>query len=108
PVLPVPCHPPPRGRRAGCDHPAGTGGLPVLAAHRGILGGHPGAVAVDDPGVPQSLPPPQLAPGLTAGAAIYVEELPFHHDEIARFIPGYVMTQLESGEALAKIPHPRA
>ena len=44
-------------------------------------------------------------PGLAAGATIYVEELPFHHDEIARFIPEYVMAQLESGEALAKIPH---
>lgn len=26
-------------------------------------------------------------PGLAAAATIYVEELPFHHDEIARFIP---------------------
>ena len=43
--------------------------------------------------------------GLTASATIYVEELPFHHDQIARFIPEYVMAQLESGEALAKIPH---
>ena len=45
-------------------------------------------------------------PGLAASATIYVEELPFHHDEIARFIPEYVMAQLESDEALAKIPHP--
>ena len=45
-------------------------------------------------------------PGLAAGATIYVEELPFHHDEIARFIPEFVMAQLESGEALSKIPHP--
>src|SRR5215470_5674824 len=44
-------------------------------------------------------------PGLAASAAIYVEELPFHHDEIARFIPEFVMAQLESDEALAKIPH---
>jgi integrase len=44
-------------------------------------------------------------PGLAASATIYVEELPFHHDEIARFIPEYVMAQLESEEALAKIPH---
>jgi hypothetical protein len=44
-------------------------------------------------------------PGLAANATIYVEELPFHHDEIARFIPEYVMAQLESGEAIAKIPH---
>ena len=44
-------------------------------------------------------------PGLAAGATIYVEELPFHHDEIARFIPESVMAQLESSEALAKIPH---
>ena len=26
-------------------------------------------------------------PGLAASATIYVGELPFHHDEIARFIP---------------------
>jgi integrase len=43
-------------------------------------------------------------PGLVANATIYVEELPFHHDEIARFIPEFVMAQLESDEALAKIP----
>jgi hypothetical protein len=42
-------------------------------------------------------------PGLAASATIYVEELPFHHDEIARFIPEFVMAQLESGEALAKM-----
>lgn len=45
-------------------------------------------------------------PGLAASATVYVEELPFHHDEIARFIPEFVMAQLESDEALAKIPHP--
>jgi integrase len=44
-------------------------------------------------------------PGLAASTTIYVEELPFHHDEIARFIPEYVMAQLESDEAIAKIPH---
>ena len=43
--------------------------------------------------------------GLAASATIYVEELPFHHDEIARFIPEFVMAQLESEQALAKIPH---
>jgi integrase len=43
--------------------------------------------------------------GLAAGATIYVEELPFHHDQIARFIPEFVMAQLESGQALSKIPH---
>ena len=43
-------------------------------------------------------------PGLAASATIYVEELPFHHEEIARFIPEFVMAQLESDEALAKIP----
>ena len=62
PVLPVPCHLPPGGRRAGRDHPVGPGGLPVLAAHRGILGRHPGAVPVDDPGVLRDLPPLRLAP----------------------------------------------
>jgi integrase len=44
-------------------------------------------------------------PRLAANATIYVEELPFHHDEIARFIPEFVMAQLESDEALAKIPY---
>ena len=47
-------------------------------------------------------------PGLAASATIYVEELPFHHDEIARFIPEFVMAQLESGEAITKIPHTTA
>ena len=46
---------------------------------------------------------PRLAPG----AVIYVEELPFHHDEVARFIPEFVMAQLESDAALSKIPTPR-
>jgi integrase len=44
-------------------------------------------------------------PGLAANATIYVDELPFHHDEIARFIPESVMAQLESEQALSKIPH---
>ena len=61
PVLPVPRRAPPAGRGAERDHPAGPGGLPVLAAHRGILGVHPGAVLVDDPGVLRRLPPPRLA-----------------------------------------------
>jgi integrase len=43
-------------------------------------------------------------PGLAPSATIYVEELPFHHDEIARFIPEFVMAQLESDEAISKIP----
>ena len=43
-------------------------------------------------------------PGLAAGAVIYVEELPFHHDQVARFIPEFVMAQLESDAALAQIP----
>ena len=43
-------------------------------------------------------------PGLAANATIYVEELPFHHDDIARFIPEFVMAQLESEQALSKIP----
>ena len=45
-------------------------------------------------------------PGLVPSATIYVEELPFHHDETARFIPEFVMAQLEPEAALAKIPHP--
>jgi integrase len=44
---------------------------------------------------------PRLAPG----AVIYVEELPFHHDQVARFIPEFVMAQLESDAALSRIPH---
>ena len=43
-------------------------------------------------------------PGLAAGAVIYVEELPFHHDQVARFIPEFVMAQLESDAALDRIP----
>jgi len=35
-------------------------------------------------------------PRLSANAVIYVEELPYHHDQVARFIPEFVMTQLES------------
>jgi integrase len=45
-------------------------------------------------------------PGLAPNATIYVEELPFHHDDIARFVPEFVMAQLEADAALAKIPHP--
>ena len=37
-------------------------------------------------------------PGLSASAVIYVEELPYHHDQVARFIPEFVMAQLESAE----------
>jgi integrase len=43
-------------------------------------------------------------PGLAHDAVIYVEELPHHHDEIARFIPEFVMAQLESGAALDRLP----
>jgi integrase len=43
-------------------------------------------------------------PGLAHGAVIYVEELPCHHDKIARFIPEFVMAQLESGTALDQLP----
>jgi integrase len=43
-------------------------------------------------------------PGLAPGAVIYTEELPFHHDQIARFIPEFVMAQLESGAALERLP----
>jgi integrase len=44
--------------------------------------------------------------GLAPSATIYVEELPFHHDDIARFIPEFVMAQIESEAALAQLPHP--
>jgi integrase len=43
--------------------------------------------------------------GLAPAATIYVDELPFHHDELARFIPEFVMAQIESDEALAEM-HP--
>ncbi len=36
-------------------------------------------------------------PGLAASATIYVEELPFHHDQIARFIPEPVMALVDRG-----------
>ena len=43
-------------------------------------------------------------PGLAPGAVIYVEELPPHHDQVARFIPEFVMAQLESPAALDQLP----
>jgi integrase len=43
-------------------------------------------------------------PGLAHDAVIYTEELPFHHDQIARFIPEFVMAQLESDAALDRLP----
>ena len=39
------------------------------------------------------------------GAVIYVEELPFHHDQLPGFIPEFVMAQLESDADLDQIPH---
>ena len=47
-------------------------------------------------------------PGLTPGATIHVEELPFHHEQLPRFIPEFVMAQLESEQALAQIRHTSA
>ena len=43
-------------------------------------------------------------PGLAHDAVIYAEELPFHHDQVARFIPEFVMAQLESAAALDRLP----
>jgi integrase len=43
-------------------------------------------------------------PGLARDAVIYTEELPCHHDQIARFIPEFVMAQLESAAALDRLP----
>jgi integrase len=43
-------------------------------------------------------------PGLPHGTVIYAEELPFHHDQVARFIPEFVMAQLESAAALGRLP----
>ena len=56
------------------------------------------------PGVLRRLPPPRLAARAGASAVIYVEELPFHHDQVARFIPEFVMAQLESDAALDRLP----
>jgi integrase len=42
--------------------------------------------------------------GLAHGAVIYAEELPYHHDQVARFIPEFVMAQLESAAALDRLP----
>ena len=43
-------------------------------------------------------------PGLPHSAVIYAEELPYHHDRIARFIPEFIMAQLESASALDRLP----
>ena len=43
-------------------------------------------------------------PGLAPNATIHVEELPFHHAQVARFIPEFVMNQLETEHALAQLP----
>jgi integrase len=43
-------------------------------------------------------------PGLAHDAVIYTEELPFHHNQVARFIPEFVMAQLESDAALQRLP----
>jgi integrase len=43
-------------------------------------------------------------PRLAHSAVIYAEELPFHHDQVARFIPEFVMAQLESPAALDRLP----
>jgi integrase len=45
-------------------------------------------------------------PGLAANAVIYVEELPYHHDQVERFIPEFVMAQLESDVALDRLANP--
>jgi integrase len=42
-------------------------------------------------------------PGLAHGAVIYAEELPYHHSQVARFIPEFVMAQLESPAALDRL-----
>ena len=42
-------------------------------------------------------------PGLAPAATIYVDELPFHHEDLARFVPELVMAQIESDDALAKM-----
>ena len=42
-------------------------------------------------------------PGLAPAATIYVDELPFHHQDLARFIPEFVMAQIESEAALAQL-----
>ena len=77
-----------------------------MAALAGLLTSDTGPVLLDDPGFFDACHRHGWLPGLVPGATIYVEELPFHHDEIARFIPEFVMAQLESDEALAKIRYP--
>jgi integrase len=47
-------------------------------------------------------------PGLSANSVIYVEELPYHHDQVARFIPEFVMGQLETDTALDRLPNTTA
>lgn len=47
-------------------------------------------------------------PGLSANAVIHVEELPFHHEQLARFVPEFVMAQIESEANLARLPSPTA
>ena len=43
-------------------------------------------------------------PGLAPGAVIYGEELPRPDERVARFIPEFVMAQLESDAALDRLP----
>ena len=77
-----------------------------MAPRPGLLGVHPGAVAERAPGVLRRLPPPRLAARAAHSAAIYAEELPFHHDQVARFIPEFVMAQLESAGRPGPAPVP--
>jgi integrase len=53
----------------------------------------------------EGLPPPRLAPGPGRQRDHLRRGTPLPPDEIARFIPESVMAQLESDEALSKIPH---
>lgn len=43
-------------------------------------------------------------PGLAATAALYSDDLPGRPDGLPRFIPGYVMAQLERPDNLARLP----
>ncbi len=46
----------------------------------------------------------QWMPGLTAQATLYIDELPPRPQSLPRFIPEYVMAQLEDEQNLAHLP----
>ena len=104
-VLLLPLRAPPKCGRRHRHNPTGARGLHGLAAGPGLFG-TTWALSLSMLRVFfDACHRHGWLPGLAPNATIYVEELPFHHDEIARFVPEFVMAQLESDAALAKIPH---